>query len=246
MKCENCGGNLTLEDVVCPHCEAVNPHAIEHIREMKRYQKDYEGTKEEVYAVTKRYVGVAVRIVIIAVLIVLLIVCGWMSGECYSLKRKAIQAKAERNVQAYKDTIDEYLEDGEFYALNFYLEVNMIELGLPAYEDYKAVISAVRNYSFFYSDVIWYMHPSGEKNLATFPTRIEQDLRQFYNLFDEENYINIYMQSQHKEYIMQMKEQMEVLLITYCNMTKEEAESIWDMSKAERMTLLEERLLHEE
>lgn len=81
MKCESCGGNLTLEDVVCPYCEAVNPHAIEHIRQMKRYQKDYEGTKEQVYDVTKRYVSVSVRIIVIAVLIVLIILCGVLSDE---------------------------------------------------------------------------------------------------------------------------------------------------------------------
>lgn len=246
MKCENCGGNLTLEDVVCPHCEAVNQHAIQHIREMKRYQKDYEGTKQEVYAVTKRYVGVAVRIVIIAVLIVAIIVCGWMSGETYSIKRKLMQAKAERKSEEYKATIDEYLENGEFYALDVYLEVNAIDMGLPAYEEYKAVFSAVSNYRFFYTDLIRCMHPYDEKNLATFPTRLEQDLSQFYRLFNEEHYLSINDTPQHKKYILQMKEQMEALMVTYCGMTKEEAESIWEMSDAQKMTLLEERLLHEE
>ena len=43
-----------------------------------------------------------------------------------------------------------------------------------------------------------------------------------------------------------MKEEMEALMITYCGLTEEEAQDIWEMSKAERMTLLEERLLYEE
>ena len=245
MKCENCGGNLTLEDVVCPHCEAVNQHAIQHIRDMKRYQKDYEGTKEEVYEVTKRYVGVATRIIIITVLIVLIALCGWMSGECYSIKHKYMEAKSERKAEEYKEVIEEYLEAGEFYALAFFNEVNFVDFGAPVYQDYKPVASAVSNYRFFYTDLMRYIHTDDQNSLETYPSRIESDLSQFYKLFDEENYVNIY-DSPHKDYIIQMKEQMEALMVAYFGMTKEEAEGIWEMSKAERMTLLEERLLHEE
>jgi hypothetical protein len=246
MKCENCGGNLTLEDVVCPHCESVNQHAIQHIRDMKRYRKDYEGTKEGVYSVIKNYVGVTVRIVIIAVLIVLIFLCARQREDSFSIKLNSMRKEAEKNAEEHKAVIDDYLENGEFRALDYYLEVNVIGVSMPAYEDYKAVFNAISNYSFFYADIIGYMHPSGEKNLATYPTRLEEDIRQFYELFDEEHYINIYIQPQHKEYILQMKDEMEALMITYCGLTEEEAEGIWEMSKAERMTLLEERLLHEE
>lgn len=246
MKCENCGGNLTLEDVVCPHCESVNQHAIQHIRDMKRYRKDYEGTKEGVYSVIKNYVGVTVRIVIIAVLIVLIFLCARQREDSFSIKLNSMKKEAEKNAEEYKAVIDDYLEAGEFRTLNYYLEMNVISASMPAYEDYKAVFNAISNYGFFYADIIGYMHPSGEKNLATYPTRLEEDIRQFYNLFDEENYINIYIQPQHKEYIIQMKEEMEALMITYCGLTEEEAQDIWEMSKAERMTLLEERLLYEE
>lgn len=246
MKCENCGGNVTLEDVVCPHCESVNQHAIQHIRDMKRYRRDYERTKEGVYSVIRNYVGVAVRVIIIAVLIVLIFLCARQREDSFSIKLDSMQKAAEKNAKEHKMVIDDYLEDGEFRALSYYLDINMINRGMPAYEDYHAVFDAISNYDFFYQDIIGYMHPSGEKNLATYPTRLEEDIRQFYQLFDEENYINIYIQPQHKEYIIQMKEQMEALLITYCGLTQEEAKCIWEMSKAERMTLLEERLLHEE
>ena len=98
MKCEKCGGNLSLEDVVCPHCDTLNEHAVQHIRDMNKYKKDYEGTKQEVYTVTKSYAGISVRIVIIAILVVLIVACSLLSEEFYSMKRKSEQAKSKKNV----------------------------------------------------------------------------------------------------------------------------------------------------
>lgn len=246
MKCENCGGNLTLEDVVCPHCEAVNPHAIEHIREMKRYQKDYEGTKEQVYDVTKRYVSVSVRIIVIAVLIVLIILCGILSDEGYSIHHKMNLAKSERNYEEYTAVIEEYLEDGEYNALYSFLEAHYITNSYEIYEEYRPVIRAVTQYSFFYNDVIRVIYPYSEESLKTYPSRIEGDLASFYKLYDEEHYINVYDNPKHKEDILKMEKQMNAMLVAYCGLTMEEAEGLKNMTQAERMSLLEERLLNEE
>ena len=245
MKCENCGGNLTLEDVVCPYCEAVNPHAIEHIRQMKRYQKDYEGTKEQVYDVTKRYVSVSVRIIVIAVLIVLIILCGVFSDEGYSLRRKIEMAKAEKNFEEYSELIEEYLENNEYYALYSFFEAHCIEYSAESYKEYQPLRHAVTQYYFLYSDVIRVIYPYSEQSLATYPGRIEGDLASLYKLYDEEYYINIYDNPKHKEDILKIEAQINALLVAYCGLTLEEAEMLKDMTQAQRMSLLEERMLHE-
>ena len=246
MKCENCGGNLTLEDVVCPHCEAVNPHAIEHIRQMKRYQKDYEGTKEQVYDVTKRYVGVSVRIIVIAVLIVLIILCGILSDEGYSFHRKIKVADAKRNKEEYATIIEDYLENNEYYALYSFFEAHYIEYSTEGYEEYRPLNYALTQYAFFYGDVIRVIYPYSEESLATYPGRLEGDLATFYKLYDEEYYLNIFDNPKHKEDILKIEEQMNALLVAYCGLTPEEAEGLKDMSQAQRMSLLEERILYEE
>ncbi len=245
MKCENCGGNLTLEDVVCPHCEAINPHAIEHIREMKRYQKDYEGTKDKVYDVTKRYVGVSVRIIAIAVLIVLIILCGVLSGEGYSIHRKMNQSKAVRKQEEYKAVIEEYLENNEYYALYSFLEAHCIEYDTEGYEEYRTISRAVTQYVFLYGDIIRVIYPYSEESLKTYPSRIEGDLASFYKLYDEENYINIFDNTLHKDEVLEIEAQMNALLVAYCGLTMEEAEGLKNMTQAQRMSLLEERILHE-
>ena len=58
MKCEHCGGNLTLEMLACPYCGKENPHAKQHIRDMKKYQGDFSDTRSEVYSVVNKYSGI--------------------------------------------------------------------------------------------------------------------------------------------------------------------------------------------
>ena len=55
MKCEFCNGNMSLEDLHCPHCGQINKHAQQHIRDMQRYQGEFNETKEDVITVTQKY-----------------------------------------------------------------------------------------------------------------------------------------------------------------------------------------------
>lgn len=245
MKCDNCGGNLTLEDVVCPHCEAINPHAIEHIREMKRYQKDYEGTKDEVYNVTKRYIGVSVRIIAIAILIVLIILCGIICDESYSINRKLMQAKAKRNYDENTAIIDAYLDEGDYYALYVFLEENYINTSFDVYDAYDPIIYATTRYGFLYSYIIRYRNTDSVESLQSYPTRIEEELSSLYKLYDAENYVNVEGNPEQKEQVLRIEEQVNALLVTYCGLTMEEADSLQEMSKAQRLAVLEERLLNE-
>lgn len=45
MKCEFCGGTLSLENEYCPHCGRPNEHARKHIEDMRHYDSVYEETK---------------------------------------------------------------------------------------------------------------------------------------------------------------------------------------------------------
>ena len=46
IECDKCGANLTLDDEKCPYCNAINPDAIEHIRQLKLYQAKYATTEK--------------------------------------------------------------------------------------------------------------------------------------------------------------------------------------------------------
>ena len=244
MKCKNCGGNLTLEDVVCHHCEAVNEHAIEHIRQMKRYQKDYEGTKQEVIATTKTYAGITVRVIILAVLIVLMIVCGILSGEAFSIKRDITEAT--RNDEKCKKQIEEYLESRDYYALGIFLETKNIGTNSEGYEDYRGVIITSTQYMYFYDYVMKVVKPREGSDIQSYYEWIAEQINKFYRVLDDTDYYcYVASDDMQYDYILEMEEQMHALLITYCGLSQEQVENLRNMSKAEMTLLIQEEVANE-
>ena len=97
MKCEFCNGNMSLEDLHCPHCGQLNKHAQQHIKAMKRYQGEFNETKEDVITVTKKYSQITVRCIIIVVLLIAVIVTAVLGSNAYSICRSMNRKAAERN-----------------------------------------------------------------------------------------------------------------------------------------------------
>ncbi|MBQ7775590.1 MAG: hypothetical protein IJ379_06685 [Lachnospiraceae bacterium] len=242
MKCAKCGGNLTLEDVVCPYCEALNEHAVEHIREMNRYKKDYEGTKQDVYSVTKNYAGITVRIIIIAVLLVLIVICGLLSGEAYSIRRKI--TVAQRNEKECIEIMEQYLADREYYAMAVFCETNSINAYEEGFEEYNSIIYAVRHYRYIYDMVMRTLRPYEGADMQNNIGYIADYMNDFYKIFDENTDAYYYVGDSQEslEAAQGMKEQLEALLMAYCGLTKEDVESLQGMTEAERALLIEERM----
>ena len=101
MKCGHCCGNLTLEMLACPYCGKENPHAKQHISDMKRYQGDFSETRSEVYSVVNRYSGIAVRSVIIVILLIAIVAMGVIASESYSIKRHMEKSNSAKHVEEY-------------------------------------------------------------------------------------------------------------------------------------------------
>lgn len=246
MKCEKCGGSLTLEDVVCPHCEALNEHAVEHIREMNRYKSEFEGTREEVYTVTKNFAGITTRIIVIAALVVLIIICGLISGESYSIHGNMAEAKARRNMTETKQTLDNFLADYEYYAFASFCNENRINGYEDGFEEYNSMIYATQKYCYIYDYVMGTLNPYEGMDMQKQATWIAEQLSGFYKVFETSDYHYVGDSGPDYDNALAMQEQIHALLMAYCNLTKEEAEALPDMTNAERTLLLEERIGNEE
>ena len=244
MKCKNCDGNLTLEDVVCPYCETINEHAIEHIREMNRYKKDYEGTKQEVITTTKAYAGVTVRIMILAVLIVLTVMCGILSGETYSIKRRFTEAF--RDNDECRSQMEAYLEDRDYYALAMYCDANYIDVSDAEYEEYDSVIRAADIYMYFYDFCMKMTGTDEESRIQSYTEYMSEQIYDFYRMLNEQDYYLYVKESDaYYEDILRIEEQMQALLVTYCHLSTEEADTLQGLTKAETNLLLQEGVLNE-
>ena len=248
MKCENCGGNLSLEDLNCPYCGSINKHAQQHVHDMKRYHGEFQDTKKDVYATTKKYTGITVRLLIIAVLLILSVVMAIIGSQSYSIRRHLLEKRAERNYAEYSVIMDTYLENEEYIAFHTFVEANSIYGYDTPYEKYIPVIRVSAQYMYVY-DYIMGLHTklyrdTDKESIERQIMYLSEQLNDFYDAMDMENYnyINGADAPLNQEAIAQMEQNIKALLQTYCGLTNEDVTGLQKLSEAKRMVLLEERI----
>lgn len=244
MKCKKCGGNLSLEDVVCPYCDELNEHAIQHIRDMNRYKREFQGTKDEVYSVTKRYAGITVRAIIIAVLVVLIVIFGLISERTYTIKRNIMVSNSSRNITEYMQTLDQFLEDRNYNAFHAFCEEHYIHTYDDNYDEYNCLIYATSQYCYIYEEIMEFHNPYDGSSLEDYTTMLSELLEQFYKIWDDENitYYSVGDSEKNRKYALEIQEQIHALLITYCGLTEEDVKELPSMTSARRSLLLEEKM----
>lgn len=246
MKCEYCGGTLSLEEEHCPHCGQINIHAQQHIQDMKHYKGEFEKTKWGVYAATKQYTRVTVQIVVIAIMVVLIAVMIFVSGNAYSMRADYRRSKAERKVEEYTQVMEQYIADEDFRGLHMYCEENYIGEYREGYEEYGPIIRTTSYYTYI-CDTLWKMIQSeGEERLSHLHFVCE-----YLNCFYESSDLDIYHYEitdpeRTKAVISVMERDLKRFLQTYCNLTQEEVDGLKDMTEAKRTVLIEERGSNEE
>ena len=246
MKCEYCLGPLSLEDEVCPHCGRPNKHAKQHIRDMKRYQNEFEDTKNYVYEKTGRYTAISVRVVIMAVLIVFILLMLFLGANVWEIRSAWQKASAKRHYKEYSQIMDSYLEEENYLDFNaFCYEKGIHSYEEPYREKYGLVIQISNSYSNL-QDALWnYCFLENEEVSGSILDMTADSLEYFYRYYLNEDgyYTDLYGDSElFRKTAEVMEYNVEQILITFGNFTREEAEALPSMSKAKRAVLLEEKL----
>ncbi len=292
MKCEFCGGNLSLEDKYCPHCGQINKHSQEHIREMGHFRKRFESTQNRVYGVTHAYTQLTVRIALICILIVLIILAVMLGTNAYSVMRDIRERNSNRKFDEYSEVMDSYLEKGEFAEFHYFCESNQIENAYSVmrdirernsnrkfdeysevmdsylekgefaefhyfcesnqidwfespYEAYAPVISAARDYSYIVDGIADMVCKEEEEEWE--PKFLGSVVFSFYDRLNPENW-SWYEgadSEKNRKALEKMVNQVEGLLITYCGLTREQAENLSELNEARITVLLEEAMANE-
>lgn len=246
MKCEKCGGNLSLEDVVCPYCDALNEHAVAHIRDMNRYKREFEGTRDTVEAVAKSHSGIMVRIVTICVLIVLIIICGILNSEAYSIKRSINQKKADKEFKENQKILSQYLEEKDYCSFYAFIYGRDIPTYKGAYEEYKKLYFVTTQYSQFFDDVMKLEADNIYTDKGYYIERLSDCLNEFYRAYNEEEYCYVGESGRDYEVTKDIENQLKALLVTYVGLSKANVENLAELTNAQRSVLIEENLGYEE
>ncbi len=238
MKCEFCGGDLSLEAANCPYCGQVNKHARQHIKDMKRYRREFEKTKKGVYSATQKYSQFTAKIVIAAVMVVVIGILWYLYEQAYSIHWDWKQANAKRNEKEYSELLDQYLEEERFWEFyNFYDEERITyEYSSDSYGDYRYLCTVVDYYNHFTEEMMVYA--SGAEDSVEY---LCSYLNHFYeySVYEEEKEDN---RQENLDALATMHKDVVQMLCTYCNLTPEEAASLKSMSEAKRTVMIEERM----
>ena len=242
MKCNYCGGNLSLEAETCPYCGRPNEQAQKHIKAMKRYHSDFETTQRGVRDSTHRYTSAVIRVVTIAVLCILIVAAFIIGGRSYELRRMWIQNRAEKNASEYMEIMDRYLAEEDFLAFNAFCNENYIYAYDSAYEKYAPVERVSQNYLYVYTDIMRVVCPPKYQDMESILETLVESLDYFYGSLDMENY-QYYEgadNEQNRQALQAMERNVTRMLQTYCGLSQEEAEGFKDLTKARRAVMLEE------
>lgn len=153
MTCKYCGGELSPEDIRCPHCNRKNTFAAVHRASMKHYQSAYGATKEQV----QRKTG-AFRMRTLWILAAALVCAGfilWMLWGAFRDDRQQAFANAgnRKNYDAIVTQIQEYLADGDYSGLTQYSKEKELLDDKGVFKTYYPILYAARFYANVEKDI---------------------------------------------------------------------------------------------
>ena len=245
MKCKYCGGDVTLQDHFCPHCGRPVDQAIRHQKEMREYETEFEATKRE--AINKISVSsgggtaVGIRLAIIVALIAALI---WMliNLNAYDINDRREKKLANANYDAYGEQIEQYIADTEFMALSRFADKHRLDMN-DKYKQYRDIFYAAGDYEYVYLGILETAYLANDTRNLYYAENLSENVNRFYEyILTERSAYSDADPEKTSAAFKEMEQDLAVLLQKYLHLTKEDTDSLRELSKSRRKVLIEQAL----
>jgi len=249
MKCHSCGNDLHIEEERCPYCGAENPYYKKHRFVMKKYRKEFDDVKEDVYKKTGLFTGLTVRITIIAILAAMNIGVLLVNRNVWNIERYRIERNNKEHYEEYAKRLDEMEAEERFYELSVFWEENSLYYG-ESFDAYNNIASVCNYYEQIYREILM-LEKEYEFDYMTQEKRISvlcDNIDYMYGYMIQKEYSNPEcFNEQHTKAMEKVKERVECMLVAYAHLTPEEAEQFWELSDGRKQLAIEKGLgLYEE
>lgn len=244
MKCEFCGGNISIDEAFCTHCGKPNKYHASHRADMDDYEKRFSKTQDEVTETAGRFTVKTFWISFIAVLVALIL------GEVilllnvddinYTLEKK----RNAKNAAAIAAELGRLEDEGKYRELGDYYNKYWVSGSNNPTFEYN-IVSDVAN---SYSNITGSMMDIVSRDNISYQTpydiaqKINRYLEQMYSYIKEapEKTSNVAYSEKHISSCLDMIEECHKYLSVYLGIPFETVESFMDISSKERFNILEE------
>ena len=149
MKCKYCGGEVGLEETVCPYCGKPNDQAVRHHREMASFRRRYAETEAAVVGKADQYARIVPRMLLILLLLIVAVVTNAISENTYGLPEEVRRHRAERDPKPIMETLDNCLENRDYIAFSSWFTYHGIRCYNSPFEEYEDLQWAAEYYKDF-------------------------------------------------------------------------------------------------
>ena len=240
MKCQYCGGEIRLDDLVCPYCGRPNEEAKTHAEEMRRFRIRLKKTEEEVRETAGRTSHRAAKIAVIAILLVGIAANVFIQSRAYSFYYDHQRSQAVKHAEAYQEVLDAFLEKQDYVGFSGYSQAKGISFSEDVYEAYLPISWAANRFRYVMLDLMRLVNHDEYVDLTNLAQMTIDELEEFYEQMNPEKYSWYeYNIEETEEHFAAMQEQVAAVLVSYFGMGEEDAAALPGMTKGERTLALE-------
>ena len=246
MKCKYCGGDVSLDDHFCQHCGRPVDQAQRHQMEMEQYETEFEETKQEALEKISVASGggfpVGIRLAIIGVLIAALVFM-FANFDPYTVHERKEQRAAKKNYDAYIAQMEDYLDNRDYATFSAFCRKHQLDYNKD-YRNYRTIINAAMYYNSIYRALQELAFMTKDRaDRGYYVKELSKYVNNFYEGVGDDRYLDREEDPERvREVTGEMEEDLKVLFERYLGLSKEEADSLRELTQSKRTVLIEQAL----
>jgi len=246
MKCKYCGGEVGLEESVCPYCGKTNEQAARHHREMASFRRRYAETEAAVVGKADHYARIVPRMLVILLLLITAVVTYAISENTYGYPEELRRHRAERNPKPIMEILDKCLEDRDYIAFSSWLTYHGIRCYRGPFEEYEELQWTAEYYKdFVMAAECALLHGEldtrDKENISYDLRRLCQNLESFMETAERE--LRTVESEDHRDALENMRSDVMEMMQVFFGLDGEKLEHFLTLSEAGKTAYLEEVLL---
>ena len=245
MKCQHCGNNLNIEENFCPYCGQPNLFAVKHQEAMRRFEKDYERTKQDVLEESSRFNRHTVRITILAVLVALIAATAILLVKADDIRWWRMEKRVEAQADRHREAIGRLMDDRDYLGVYSYINKNDIRF-TDAFREYDTISDSAFQYRQFYTNLMMLQAKKTDADAFRYYSETDllenmaQEIYRINECLEPQSYNEAAYTAEKMAFVEGVRDRMEIMAESYIGLSREEALSTRDMTVARINVLLED------